>query len=103
MSAIACPACGQPMELFRNKAGKPYASCRPCGAQFFIRNQAGVVAFSARHPDEWRTAPVMGAAPTNPSPDVDEPAPVIEQPATDVKPEKKSPAKKGGSRATFFG
>lgn len=97
MSAIACPACLEPMELFKSKTGKPYLTCRPCGTQFFVRNPEGVEKFSARHGEDWRKAPAVGASrqvePKSPNNVLPEVKPEV-KPTPQPKPE---PVKKGRS------
>ena len=39
---IPCTTCGSPLKKRRDKHGKPYFVCEPCGVQLFIRRKQGI-------------------------------------------------------------
>lgn len=59
MTQPKCLACGGDMAAYTDKRGKPYAECKPCGAQFFVRTKAGCERFVAR----YGASPTKGAPP----------------------------------------
>ena len=42
-----CPVCTRLLDVRKSKKGKPYVVCSNCGIQMFIRERAGIEAFSA--------------------------------------------------------
>jgi DNA-directed RNA polymerase subunit RPC12/RpoP len=75
MNSPTCLACGGTMQAFTGKQGKPYATCTPCGAQFFVRSKQGVERFTARYgtPGQKGTAAPPATAPKTAPPAKSEP------------------------------
>jgi chaperonin cofactor prefoldin len=42
MEFLPCILCGKELDQRKDKNGKPYFTCDPCGTQYFIRRQQGI-------------------------------------------------------------